>query len=147
VNDVIVWQKLISESEGDSAVLVKFAEGDLFSFQLKPEQAIGAFQEVRTTSPKGRVGQEALVRIGLELRASGRPQAAVDSLRQFLTLFPSSLQVDDVQFLIGDILERDVRDIPAAIKQYEQLLIEHPGGMYMEEARRRIRQLESYRQT
>lgn len=147
VNDVIVWQRLVSESEGDSTALVKFAEGDLLSFQLKSEQAIGAFQDVRTASPKGRVGQEALVRIGLELRALGRPRAAVDSLQQFLTLFPSSLQVDDVQFLIGDILERDVRDIPGAIKQYEQLLIEHPGGMYMEEARRRIRQLESYRQT
>jgi len=146
-NDAIVWQMLLSVSEGDSAALATFAKGDLLSFQGKQEQAIEIFQEVRTLSPKKRVGQEALVRIGLELRALGRPKAAVDSLRQFLMLFPSSLQVDDVQFLIGDILEKDVRDIPGAVKQYEQLLIEHPGGMYMEEARRRIRQLESYRQT
>jgi tetratricopeptide (TPR) repeat protein len=88
-----------------------------------------------------------LLRMSLELRAMGRAEAAVDSLREFMALYPTSVQREDVMFLLGDILENDLGDIPAAIEQYEKLLIESPGGMHMEEARRRIRQLEMYKQS
>ncbi|KPL07026.1 hypothetical protein AMJ86_06240 [bacterium SM23_57] len=147
VNNALIWSMFLSAARRDSAALAIFASGDMLSFKGEHEQALVKFQEAREIAPKGRVAQESLFRLALELRAMGQASAAVDSLKGFLELYPSSTQRDDAMFLVGDILEKDLRDIPAAIEQYEELLIESPGGMHMEESRRRIRELEAFRQT
>ncbi len=146
-NDALVWSLFLTAAKGDSEAVIPFARGDLMSFRGQHQEAIGAFQDAREVTPGGRVAQESLVRIALEYRALGQPASAADSLRLFLAAYPNSINRDDVQFLLGDILQRDLGDIPAAIEQYEQLLIESPGGMHTEEVRRRIRELEAYRQS
>ncbi len=146
-NDALVWSLFLTAVQGDSEAVTVFAQGDLLSFQGQHHEAIGAFQDARKVTPGGRVAQESLMRIALEYRALGQPASAADSLRSFLAVYPNSINRDDVQFLLGDILQRDLGDIPAAIEQYEQLLIESPGGMHTEEVRRRIRELEAYRQS
>jgi tetratricopeptide (TPR) repeat protein len=147
VNDALQWSLFLSQARSDSLALLKFARGDLAAFQGYHEQAVAVFQEAKVAARDGRVAEESLLRMSLELRAMGRAEAAVDSLREFMALYPTSVQREDVMFLLGDILENDLGDIPAAIEQYEKLLIESPGGMHMEEARRRIRQLEMYKQS
>jgi tetratricopeptide (TPR) repeat protein len=147
VNDALVWSLFLTAARRDSAALATFAGGDLHSFKGEHEQALAAFEEARTATKKGRLAEESLVRMAMELRALGRSGVAADSLREFLALYPTSLHREDVQFMWGDILERDLGDIPGAIEQYEQMLIEHPGGMKMEEVRRRIRRLEMYKQS
>jgi tetratricopeptide (TPR) repeat protein len=147
VNDALVWSLFLSSARQDSVALGVFAKGDLLSFQGNHEQATAKFQEARNIAKKDRVGEESLIRLAMELRSAGQARTAVDSLMEFLVLFPSSVQREDVQFMIGDILERDLGDIPAAIEHYEQMLIDYPGGMHMEEVRRRVRQLETYKQS
>jgi len=147
VNDALVWSLFLTSARSDSAALAIFARGDLLSFQENHEQAVAAFQDARNASRTGRVGQESLLRVAMELRALGQGRAAADSLKSFLALYPSSIQCEDVRFILGDILERDLGDYPAAIEQYEKILIDYPAGMHMEEVRRRIRSLEMYKQS
>jgi len=147
VNDALVWSLFLTSARADSVALAIFARGDLLAFQDDHQQALAVFQDARSASRTGRVGQESLLREAMELRALGQGRAAADSLKSFLTLFPSSIQCEDVRFILGDILERDLGDYPAAIEQYEKILIDYPGGMHMEEVRRRIRSLETYKQS
>jgi predicted Zn-dependent protease len=70
-----------------------------------------------------------------------KPEEALTHLKMILEEYPNDVLADDAFFTIGDIYERYLRDLPKAMEQYQNLMVQYPGSVYVAEARKRFREL------
>jgi outer membrane protein assembly factor BamD (BamD/ComL family) len=79
----------------------------------------------------------------LSLRELGQPEAAIAALDTFLTSFPQSVDVPRVRFYQIVIRMEDLHDDAGALAAFQQYLIDYPRSLYLEQARRKARILQS----
>ncbi len=70
-----------------------------------------------------------------------KPEEALIRLQKILEEYPNDILADDAFFTIGEIYERYLNDAPKAMEQYQNLMVQFPGSVYVAEARKRFREL------
>lgn len=70
-----------------------------------------------------------------------RPQEALTHLQKILEEYPNDVLADDAFFTIGEIYQRYLNDPTKAMEQYQNLMVQFPGSVYVAEARKRFREL------
>ena len=141
-NDALLLSYFISENkDAFSAALELFADADLRERQSKQGEAIAAFNLVREKYPAAPLADDALLRAG-DLYASIRQYA--DALRSYKLLlheYPVSSLREKVSYRIADVYERGTHEKEKALEAYEDFLAQFPQSLYVEEVRKRARQL------
>lgn len=69
------------------------------------------------------------------------PMRALGLLQKILTEYPMDILADDAFFAIAEIYQEHLNDKAKAMEQYQKLLEQFPGSVYVAEARKRFREL------
>lgn len=70
-----------------------------------------------------------------------KPEQALALLQKILEEYPNDVLADDAFFTIGEIYQRYLNDSAKAMEQYQNLMVQFPGSVYVAEARKRFREL------
>ena len=75
------------------------------------------------------------------LLKKGHTQQAIDLLNELLKDHEESILLDNTIFKLGTIYEEQLGDTKEAMRLYESILFDHPGSLFINEARKRFRKL------
>ncbi len=162
-NDAMDLSMRIKENialDSSGLALKEFAQTELLLIQNRTEEALEKLHEIEqgfstTKIAKGKnlladttiafsnhaikddcYWLEAKIRL-----QKNEPEAALMLLQKIITEYPTDILADDAFFTIGEIYERYLHDTPKAMVQYQKLLAEFPGSVFVAEARKRFREL------
>ncbi len=141
-NDALQLLYFIQENRpaGDKA-LTDFASADLLMRQHKNAEALVLFQEVTVRYGTTSLVDDAMMRIG-ELQVTlNHVGDALEAFRKVADDMPTSILRDRAQMRVGELYENELKNKQKAIEAYEQVLVNFPNSLYVEEARKRIRTL------
>jgi tetratricopeptide (TPR) repeat protein len=142
-NDALDLMRLLTAGQSDSSNVTTLARANL-EFKLnQPVRAESLYVAAAKGAKVPDLAEETLVNLARLYRSTLRATLAVTTLNEALTRFPKSLRAPELIFELGQIRERDLGDAPGAIKEYERILLDYPNSLPVQEARRRIRELET----
>jgi tetratricopeptide (TPR) repeat protein len=141
-NDALLLQYFLVENKGTSpAALGEYAKADLLMRQERYSEALAGFSEVVKTFPTTLLVDDATLKMA-ELHLSlNQPDEALATFRRIVNDMPESILRDRAQMRIAETYQRILKDKEKAISAYEQILVKFPNSLYVEQARKRIRQL------
>jgi tetratricopeptide (TPR) repeat protein len=141
-NDALMLQYFILENRtSNPAALRAYAKADLLMRQQKYSEAFAQFNEVVQTFPTTLLVDDATMKIGELLLLLDRPNDALVTFRHIVDDMPESILRDKAQMKIAETYQGVLKDKAKATAAYEQILSKFPNSLYLEEARKRIRQL------
>ncbi len=141
-NDAIGLKIFIQENlQPTDAALKEFARADLLKRQHKLTDALVIFESLVKKFPKTDIVDEALISIGDLLTQMGRYVDAVASYGRMATDYPESIFLDRTLMKMGQVYQLGIKDKDKAIETYQQLLEKYPSSIFVNEVRRRIREL------
>jgi TolA-binding protein len=91
--------------------------------------------------PTALLVDDGMMKIGELQLLLNHDQEALGVFRKIVDDMPTSILRDRAQMRIGEIYENTLKDKAKAIEAYEQVLINYPTSLFLEEARKRIRLL------
>lgn len=132
-----------NRTEEAMVILTQIQQG-LSSTQLSKEECL--LQNAQTTDCRLTFSNYAIKDdcYWLEAKISlqqNKPEEALIRLQKILEEYPNDILADDAFFTIGEIYERYLHDTPKAMEQYQNLMVQFPGSVYVPEARKRFREL------
>jgi tetratricopeptide (TPR) repeat protein len=142
-NDALEWAAFLQQAQSDSLNLVSFARADMEVRLGHPEQADSLFRRIADQTSSDELAERSLWRNAEIQRASGRYDRAIATLQESLRRFAASPRAPELLLSLAEIFERDKGDAKSAIVHYEKILVDYPDSLPAQEARRRIRRIES----
>jgi tetratricopeptide (TPR) repeat protein len=141
-NDALLLQYFMTENRLQFADgLKQYAGAELLARQLKLNESVNAFRSVIDLYPTAPLADETLLKIAeYSIRLKRFPDA-LDAYRKLLEDYKESIELDRTQFRIGELFQYHMVDKQKAIAAYETVLEKYPFSLFVEEARKRIRQL------
>jgi len=141
-NDALALQIFIQENlqPSDSALKV-YSQAELLRRQRKLSEALGIYQTIPTTFPSSPLVDETLMNIGEIFAHMKRYTDAVAANERIINEFTSSIMTDKAYINIGTIYQFGLNDRIKAIMAYQTLLEKYPNSIYINEARKRIREM------
>lgn len=143
-NDAMALSILIKDNlslDTTETAMKAFAEADLLVFQGQLEQAARRYEKILQAYPEHSITDEVLWQLAnLELKL-GHPRPAADYLERLLQGYATDLLGDDALFLLGKVLQEQLKEPDKAMQCFQRLMVEYKGSSYNVEARRRFRQL------
>lgn len=142
-NDALLLYAFLQENTTTApAPLKEFARADFLARQQKYTEAITIFQALVEKYQQALFVDDALLRIASLQTRAGRYHDALLTYQQLLSQFKgSSIALDKAQFNIAELYDYRLKDKAQAIAAYERLLADHPQSLFIERARKRIREL------
>ncbi len=146
VNDALELTFLIEENLAVSKeALVVYGKAQKHKVQRKLTDAIKSLQEILNDYPTASILDESLFDLGQLEGDRGNHTAAIGYFQSLLDDHAESLQNELAQKRIAEIYETGLGDNQKAYQAYEQLLINYPNSVYLEEVRQKLRDLLSKR--
>ena len=142
-NDALDLLEMLRNGQADSVALRIFAQAELERKLGQTAAAESLFIQVAAHVQVGDLAERALCKLADLRRAAGRIDEALETLDEFMNRFTTSLRAPEVLLTKGEIREVQLDDPEGAAAIYEKILIDYPESLQVEEARRRIRKLES----
>lgn len=141
-NDALKLKFFIAEnSKEDSSALKEFAKGELLLRQRKISEAHIVFKSIPTSYPASTLDDDAVMYVGeIEIQLK-RYTDGITSFERLQKDYPESIILDVAIMKIGYTYEIGLHEKVKAIASYEQLLERFPSSIYVNEARKRIREL------
>lgn len=146
-NDALKLSLLITENYGlDSNYIAMnwFANGDLLIEQHRYNEAFVLFDSIIKVYPAHSLGDEILLKKSRAMQLQGQWMDAVAYLEELLKYYKSDILADDALFQLAEIYENNLMDSAKAAEYYRQILFDHKGSLYTEEARKRFKTLRSH---
>jgi tetratricopeptide (TPR) repeat protein len=142
VNDALELLLLLDANMADSAgALLSYAQAEYAAAQNKQPAAIDTLESLLKRFPQATIVPQALFDLGDLYAGQQRFDIAIERLQKILAQYPESVVGDRALFRLAEIHETGLRDTRKAQTLYEQLLKDYPQSLYLEEARRRARDL------
>jgi tetratricopeptide (TPR) repeat protein len=144
-NDALQLGVLISDNLGVDSVdipLIRFSQADLKLKQNKRAEAREILNTILADFPGHSLEDEIWFRFFTLDRAAGNIEGALAWLNKIRDLRSDDLFSDDAVFFLAE-LEEEAGDIAKARAFYLELLKDHPDSFFTEQARRKIRKLDS----
>jgi TolA-binding protein len=142
-NDALGLSAFLQENTMTApAPLKDFARADFLTRQKKYTEAITIFQALVEKYQQALFVDDALLRIAMLQTQAGRYNDALLTYQQLLHQFKeSSIALDRAQFNMAELYDYRLKDKAQALAAYERLLAEYPQSLFIERARKRIREL------
>jgi len=139
-NDALSLSVLITENTPDSnyAPLLAYARADLLLFQNKDTLASRLLDSVAKAFPKHTLNDDILM-LRSDIAVKKRDYTtALAYLKEVYEKYDKDVLADDALFKTAVIYDEYLKKPEAALKFYEQLVIDYPGSTYVQTARQRI---------
>jgi tetratricopeptide (TPR) repeat protein len=142
VNDALIYSMFLDEglTEGKES-LQAYVEAMRLGYQRDYHQALAAYQEALVQFPNSSLGDDVLMQMALLKEKIGQHQDALAHLQGLIVDYPESRLCPEAQRRIGQIYELRLKELPMAIEAYEQVLSKYPRYLFLDDVRRKIRQL------
>ena len=116
-----------------------YATADLLIFQNRLEEALTTLDSINNGFPEHSLSDEILFQKGRIAEKSGEFQKAADYYRSVIEDYNSDILADNALFKLAKVQENHLDDNAGAAESYKKLMVEFPGSVLVEEARRRFR--------
>ena len=143
-NDALELSIMITDNYGlDSNYIAMawFSKADLYIEQLQFDKAFSLFDSIKTNYPFHALADEILYKRARTMELKGNWQSALDFYGDILKFYGTDILADNALFKSAEILETKLNQPEQALDAYKRLLLEHPGSLYVYEARKRVRHL------
>ena len=143
-NDAMNLSLQISENlqtPADTQALKKFALADLHIFKNQPDKALSILDSVQKNFPSSPLIDDILMSRAKIFAKKNSYQESINELTKILTNHSTDIWADDALFMMADIYEKNLNDLPKASQLYQQLITDFPGSVLVTEARKRFRNL------
>ena len=141
-NDGLSLQYFILENKRTNlAGLTEYAKADLIMRQQKYAEALAGFTEVVLSYPTALFVDDATMKIAELHLLLNQVSEGIVAFQHVVNDMPESILRDRAQMRIAETYQRVFKDKDKAIAAYEQVLAKFPNSLYVEQARKRIRQL------
>ena len=143
-NDAMELSMLITDNynmDTTQVTMRRFARADLLIFQNKFDEAEKIYDSINQEFPYHTLNDEILMRRAEIDEKEGNYQKAAEYLQEIVNKYGDDLLCDNALFALGDIYENRLDDKDKAYEYYKQLIFDHPGSLYVVEARKRFREL------
>lgn len=142
-NDALQLQTLMSVMKNDSVNLSKFAEGDLYTFQNRFEEASTVFKSLAENENLILLNNIAKFRYAQILVAVNNYPAALTVLEEITSSEGLNLYKADAEFLRGEIYFFALQDYDNALSAYRNILENYGNSLYFDESREKINYINS----
>ena len=141
-NDALGLKIFIQENNQPSdEALKEFASADFLNRQLKFPEALTQFESIVKKYPQSGVMDEAMMNIGDLQTGMDRFPEAIATYDSIQTQFPESIFLDRAIMKIGLVYQFGLKDKVKAAQAYQKLLELYPNSIFVNDARKRIRDL------
>lgn len=143
-NDAMELALFISNNSSQDSIdkaLEYFARADLLFFRNKNKEAMATLDTIDQLFPYHSLVDDVLYRKAKIHLASNEPQLAAGLLERVAREFSYDLLADDALYLLADTYNYRLNDQQKAAETYRRILFEHPGSIYVPEARVKFREL------
>lgn len=135
---------LISDNiEFDSITLAleSYARADLLLFRNKNEQAYALLDSVIAAFPYHPIQDDALMKKAEIKLKEGDFITTENLLKEVIEKYPDDILADDALFDLATLYKDQLKDKDKAMETYQKLMTDHPGSLYVVEARKQFRTL------
>ena len=143
-NDAMELSLFISNNTTQDSIdkaLQYFARADLLFFRNKNKEAMATLDTIDQLFPYHSLIDDVLYRKAKIHLTSNEPQIAAGLLERVAREFSYDLLADDALYLLADTYNYRLNDQQKAAEAYRRILFEHPGSIYVPEAREKFREL------
>jgi pentatricopeptide repeat protein len=143
-NDALELALLITDNttfDTTGEALRMFSRADLWMFQNKPDQALLVLDSLEAELPSSTLADDILYRKAQIDFKKGRYQEAITNLENLLLRHGGDILADNAVFMLAEIYDRKLNNTEKAMQYYKELMLDHPGSLYVVEARKRFRML------
>jgi tetratricopeptide (TPR) repeat protein len=141
-NDALLLQYFITENRMQfTDALKQFSRAELLARQFKLSEAVTEFRTIIDLYPTAPMADETLLKIADCSIRLKQYQDALAAYKKLLDDYKESIEKDRTQFMIGELYQYHLADPQKAIASYETVLEQYPYSLFVDEARKRIRQL------
>lgn len=135
VNDALEFSILINTNLDDPEVVAEYAAARLSLRKKDPATAIATLGRLTTAHPGASLVDEAFLLLGRAHREEGEPGVALDVLLRAVAEADVPDLAAEARLLRARILAEDLHDVPAALAEYEELLVSFPETLSADRAR------------
>jgi tetratricopeptide (TPR) repeat protein len=142
VNDALELLLLLDVNMADSAgALLSFARAEYANVRYNQPAAVDTLENLLKRFPQANISPQALFSLGNLYADQQKFEVAIERFQQIISNYSTSVVGDRAMFRLAEVHEKGLRDLRQAQSLYEQLLKDYPQSLYLEEARRRAREL------
>lgn len=134
---LLIKDNTVADSAGDA--LKMYARADLQIFAERPENALKILDSVDKKYPGNALADDILMARAKLFIADKDYTQAVTALKNVVENYQQDLWADDAVFMLGDIYENNLNDKEQAKIWYQKIIIDYPGSLWLNEARKRFR--------
>jgi len=141
-NDAFSLSLLISDnlaSDSTGKALMMYSRAELLSFRHKDSMSIMTLDTIIKIFKQNSILDDAYYRLGEIFFIKNDFSTAVKYFDTVATLYKTDVLADDALFKLGNIYEKFIPDSVKAMEYYQKILTDHPGSIYVNEARKRYR--------
>ncbi|MDI6803750.1 MAG: tetratricopeptide repeat protein [Bacteroidota bacterium] len=140
-NDAIGLQVLIQENLNNENLLKDFSKGILLKHQRQFSKAAEVLEVLAAKQPEADIVENTLVVLGDVYTMMQQYEKAVFTYERIMKDFPDNVFADKSQLKTAAVYQWGLKNSVKAIEAYQMLLEKYPGSVYVNEARRRIREI------
>src|SRR3546814_10503677 len=108
---------------------------ELLAFRNLPDHALSTLDSIPTLFPSHALHDDILMARSNIFTKQGKLEKAVAALERLTTEYSYDIWADDALFKLGTLYETQLKAPEKAMSWYEKLLLDHPGSLYVTEAR------------
>ncbi|MCG8608039.1 tetratricopeptide repeat protein [bacterium] len=144
VNDALELIILIEENRDSSAeALELYVAAQRWRLQRNHAEAIKTLQTILADYPAVAIVDESFLDLGELENQRQNYSAAIDYFESLVQEQSESVYAALAQKRIGEVYEMGLGDYQMAYEAYEQVLVNHPQSLYVEEVRQKLRSLQA----
>ncbi len=134
-------QEFLFSSGNNNQPLRYYARADFLRFQNKDEDALKLLDSILLIAPYGSLVDDVLFqKAQIAIRQKDYLGAEL-LLKKLLEGHAYDILGDDATFLLAELYEYYLKDIPRAMEYYQKVMKDYPGSLFVIDARKRFRAL------
>ncbi|HKJ43902.1 MAG TPA: tetratricopeptide repeat protein [Sunxiuqinia sp.] len=118
-----------------------FARADLYIFRNQDTLAWLTLDSIETNYSSNDLMDDIYFRKAKAMIKQGNYEKAAGFLQEITTRYSYGLLADDALFMLAELDEKKLNKVDEAEELYKKMLTHYPGSVYVEEARKRYREL------
>ncbi len=145
-NDAMELSLLISDNLAEDSniePLSMYANADLLLFRKKPDLAMQVLDSISVMFPFHNIQDEVLLKKAGIMITRRNFEAADSLLEQLLSNYGDDILVDNALIMQARMHDQHLNNRVKSAEIYQRLIMEHPGSIFVSEARSRFRELRS----
>ena len=118
-----------------------FSSADLLNYQQRYSEAIEKYDAILNSFSGHTLSDEIFMRKAEIFLIQGKIAAALLELERIEDSWAYDILADDAVYKRAQVYDIKLQDTERAMLLYEKILLEHSGSVYVEESRKRYREL------